>query len=231
MTFSIVARCPRTGHLGVAALTATAGVGKLLSHVRTGAGAVATQATHNPYLAYDGLPMLADGHSPREVLDTLLARDPGREVRQAGIVDAHGHAYAFTGAQTLPWSGQHVGEGFAAQGNRLAGPETLDAIVTAYQDNPDLDLVERLLSAIEAGEHNGGDRDGAGSATITVTGEEPYPLWDLRVDDHADPAAELRRLYGVFQEQMLPIVRGLPTRDDPMGPSARQVLDGGTAGA
>ncbi|WP_428965642.1 DUF1028 domain-containing protein [Micromonospora fluostatini] len=230
MTFSLVARCPRTGHLGVAALTATAGVGKLLSHVRSGVGAVATQATHNPYLAYDGLPMLAEGRAPREVVDTLLARDPGREVRQAGMVDAAGQAYAVTGGRTLPWSGHRTGPGFAAQGNRLTGPQTLDAIVRAYLDEPGHDLVERLLRAIEAGEHTGGDREGAGSATITVVGDEPYPLWDLRVDDHPDPAAELRRLYGVFQEQMLPIVRGLPTRDDPLGESARQVLAGGTAG-
>ncbi|GGM08049.1 DUF1028 domain-containing protein [Micromonospora yangpuensis] len=231
MTFSIVARCPRTGQLGVAALTATAGVGKLLSHVRNGAGAVATQATHNPFLAYDGLPMLAEGRSPREVFDELLANDPGRDVRQAGVVDAQGRSHAFTGARTLPWSGQHVGSGFAAQGNRLAGPETLAAIVRGYQQDPEADLVERLLCAIEAGEDSGGDRKGAGSATITVISEEPYPLWDLRVDDADDPARELRRLYGVFQEQMLPIVRGLPTRDDPMGESARQVLAGGTAGA
>jgi len=224
MTFSIAARCPRTGHLGVGALTAMAGVGKLVAHVRPGVGAAATQATHNPYLAYDGLPMLADGGSPQDVLEELLAGDPGRDVRQAGMVDARGRSYAHTGAKTPDWSGHRTGEGYAVQGNRLVGRETLDEVVRVFTGRADLELAERLLLAIEAGEATGADKQGAQSATITVVGAEEYPLWDLRVDDADDPAAELRRLYGVVKEQLLPNIHKLPTRDDPMGEAAREAL-------
>ncbi|GAA0374816.1 DUF1028 domain-containing protein [Micromonospora gifhornensis] len=226
MTFSIVARCRRTGQLGVAALTAKPGVGKLVAHVRHDAGAVATQALPNPFLAYDGLPMLAQGHSPREVMTELLARDPGREVRQAGMVDRAGRAYAFTGDRTLDWSGHRIGDGYTVQGNRLVGPEPLDEIVRGFAASHEQDLAERLLRTIELGEDAGGDRHGARSATVTVIGQQPYPLWDLRVDDHDHPAKELRRLYDVFHEEMVSAIRKLPTRDDPMGAAAREVLGG-----
>ncbi|MER7416473.1 DUF1028 domain-containing protein [Micromonospora peucetia] len=185
MTFSIAARCPRTGQLGVGALTARPAVGKLVTHVHPGGGAVATQATPNPFLAYDGLPLLGEGRSPQDVLTELLARDPGRKVRQVGMVDK---------------------------------------ILRVFEDSRGLDLAERLVLAIEAGEEGGGDRDGARSATVTVTGDQPYPLWDMRVDDAVQPARELRRLHGVFREEVLPTIQRLPTRDDPMGEAARQAL-------
>ncbi|MET7878310.1 DUF1028 domain-containing protein [Micromonospora profundi] len=188
MTFSIAARCPRTGRLGVGALTARPAVGKLVAHVQSGAGAVAAQATPNPFVAYDGLPLLGEGRSPEDVLSELLARDPGREVRQVGMVERQGHSYAFTGSRTRDWAGHHTGPGYAVQGNRLVGPETLAAIVGAFDDSRGLDLVERLV----------------------------------RVDDAEHPALELRRLYGVFQAEVLPTIEQLPTREDPMGEAARQ---------
>ncbi|MGW0506924.1 DUF1028 domain-containing protein [Micromonospora sp. NPDC003241] len=224
MTFSIVARCRRTGELGVAALTAKPGVGKLVTHVLAGAGAVATQAVTNPILAYDGLPMLAEGRSPQEVVDEVLARDPGREVRQVGMVDNQGRSYAFTGERTLDWSGHRVGPGYAAQGNRLVGPDPLDGVVEMFLDNPDLELAERLLRAIQVGEQAGGDRAGSRSATVTVIGDQPYPLWDLRVDDADHPAKELHRLFEVFHDEMVEAIRKLPTREDPMGEAARGIL-------
>ncbi len=224
MTFSIAARCPRTGQLGVGALTARPAVGKLVAHVHPGTGAVATQATANPFLAYDGLPLLAEGRSPRDVLTDLLARDPGREVRQVGMVDRRGRAYAFTGSRTLDWAGHHVGSGYAAQGNRLVGPEALAEIVRVFEDSGELDLAERLVLAVVAGEETGGDRQGARSASVTVTGDQPYPLWDVRVDDAEHPARELRRLLGVFRAEVLPTIQQLPTRDDPMGEGARRML-------
>lgn len=185
---------------------------------------MATQATPNPFLAYDGLPLLVEGRSPEDVLSELLARDPGREVRQVGMVDRQGRSYAFTGSRTRDWAGHHTGPGYAVQGNRLVGPETLAAIVAAFDDSRNLDLVERLVRAIEAGEEAGGDRHGARSATVTVVGDQPYPLWDVRVDDAEHPAVELRRLYGVFQAEVLPTIEQLPTREDPMGEAARQAL-------
>ncbi|MEU7932886.1 DUF1028 domain-containing protein [Micromonospora echinofusca] len=224
MTFSIAARCPRTGQLGVGALTAGPAVGKLVAHVDCSGGAVATQATHNPFLAYDGLPLLAEGRSPQDVLTGLLARDPGREVRQVGMVDRQGRSYAFTGSRAREWAGHHTGPGYAAQGNRLAGPATLAEIVRVFEDSQELDLAERLVLAIEAGEEAGGDRHGARSATVTVISDQPYPLWDVRVDDADHPARELRRLHCLFQEEVLPMIQQLPTRDDPMGEAARRQL-------
>ncbi|MBM0257077.1 DUF1028 domain-containing protein [Micromonospora sp. 4G55] len=224
MTFSIAARCPRTGQLGVGALTARPAVGKLVAHVHPGGGAVATQATPNPFLAYDGLPLLGEGRSPQDVLTELLARDPGREVRQVGMVDRQGRSHAFTGSRTKDWAGHRTGPGYAVQGNRLVGPETLAEIVRVFEDSRELDLAERLVLAIEAGEETGGDRHGARSATVTVVADQPYPLWDVRVDDAEHPARELRRLHGVFHEEVLPTIQRLPTRDDPMGEAARKAL-------
>ncbi|MDO3700181.1 DUF1028 domain-containing protein [Micromonospora sp. C28SCA-DRY-2] len=224
MTFSIAARCPRTGQLGVGALTARPAVGKLVAHVQSGGGAVATQATPNPFLAYDGLPLLREGRAPRDVLTELLARDPGREVRQVGMVDHQGRSHAFTGSRTVEWAGHHTGPGYAVQGNRLVGPETLAEIVRVFEESRELDLAERLVLAIEAGEEAGGDRHGARSATVTVSCDQPYPLWDMRVDDAEHPARELRRLYGVFREEVFPTIQRLPTREDPMGEGARQAL-------
>ncbi|SCE93793.1 Family of unknown function [Micromonospora coriariae] len=180
VTFSIAARCPRTGQLGVGALTARPAVGKIVAHVHSGGGAVATQATSNPFLAYDGLPLLGEGRSPQEVLTELLARDPGREVRQVGMVDHQGRSHAFTGSRTSAWAGHRTGPGYAVQGNRLVGPETLTEIVRVFEDSRELDLAERLVLAVGAGEETGGDRHGARSATVTVIGDQPYPLWDVR---------------------------------------------------
>lgn len=206
------------------ALTARPAVGKLVAHVQAGAGAVATQATPNPFLAYDGLPLLGDGRSPQDVLTELLARDPGREVRQVGMVDHQGRSHAYTGSRAKDWAGHHTGPGYAVQGNRLVGPETLAQIVRVFEDSAELDLAERLVLAIEAGEETGGDRHGARSATVTVISDQPYPLWDVRVDDAVHPARELRRLHGVFREEVLPTIRRLPTRDDPTGEAARHAL-------
>ncbi|MEU8155226.1 DUF1028 domain-containing protein [Micromonospora sp. NPDC048986] len=224
MTFSIAARCRRTGQLGVGALTARPAVGKLVAHVQSGGGAVATQATPNPFLAYHGLPLLDQGRSPQEVLTELLTHDPGREVRQVGMVDRHGRSYAFTGCRTKGWAGHRTGPGYAVQGNRLVGPQTLTEIIRVFEERAELDLAERLVLAIGAGEEAGGDRHGARSATVVVTGDQPYPLWDVRVDDAEHPARELHRLHGVFREEVLPTICGLPTRDDPMGEAARQAL-------
>jgi uncharacterized Ntn-hydrolase superfamily protein len=225
VTFSLVARCPRTGHVAVGALTAMVGVGKLACHASAQIGAVATQATTNPYLAYDALHLLAAGRPADEALAMVLAADPGREVRQVGLVDARGRVAVHTGNLTLDWSGHLVGDGCAAQGNRLVGPQTLSATVEAFLARPDLDLAERVLQALEAGEATGADREGARSATLTVMGDQLYPLWDLRVDHAPDPAAELRRLHRELEQRLLPHIARMPTRDDPLGQAAREQLE------
>lgn len=173
MTFSLVARCARTGQVGVGAVTAMLGVGKLVCHAQAGAGAVATQAEMNPYYGYDGLRLLSGSKAARETLDSLVSKAPGRDFRQCGIVDLAGGSAAWTGPRTPEWSGHLSGEGYSAQGNRLVGPDTLEAVVEAFRRTESMSLVERLL---EAGEATGADKKGAFSSNITVMDTEEYPL-------------------------------------------------------
>lgn len=224
MTFSVVARCARTGQLAVGAVTAEIGVGKLACHARARTGAIATQATTNPYLAYDGLRLLDAGHSAQESLTAVLAADPGAPFRQCAVLDARGGTAVATGDRCLPWAGHLVGDGWTTQGNRLVGERTLEAVADVLDATTDLDLVERVLRALEAGELTGADREGALSATLTVVDREEYPLWDLRVDHHAGPVEELRRLQVDLSGQLLPLMAGLPTREDPLGDAARAQL-------
>lgn len=220
MTFSIVARCPRSGQFGVAAATAMPAVGKLLSHAAAGAGAVATQALVNPYLGLDGLALLRQGLSAKEVLERLKATDPCMELRQCALIDAQGDSLCWTGEKCLPWAGSLSGEQFSVQGNRLVGPQVLDAVAEAFRHAEKRPLIERLIEALAAGDRCGGDRHGESSAVIYVVDQEAYPLWDIRVDHHLDPVAELRRLHDVFAREVLPEILAMPTRDNPAGKAA-----------
>ncbi|MGV0642411.1 DUF1028 domain-containing protein [Mycolicibacterium sp. XJ879] len=226
MTFSICAYDPATGQLGVGAITAMLGVGKLVSHARTGVGAVASQAMMNPYLAIDSLELMAAGHSAQEALDEVIGRDDGRDYRQVGVVDAQGNTAAWTGARTERWAG-HVHRGdTVAQGNRLVGVETLEATLDAFYANQHLDLAHRLLRALQAGEATGADLKGSLSGAIYVVDTEEYPLWDARVDHAEDPAAALESLVDEFQDGLLPQVLKLSTRADYVGTMAREAMAG-----
>ncbi|NED96924.1 DUF1028 domain-containing protein [Phytoactinopolyspora alkaliphila] len=227
MTFSVVARCERTGQLGVGAVTAMMGVGKLVTYAAPKVGAIATQATINPYLGIDGLRMMAEGVGAPDTMERLIQADPGRDTRQAGYLDAHGDTAAWTGKENPPWSGHMGADNVMAQGNRLVGPETLESTLEAFAEHGDLELAERLLVALEAGEATGADTKGALSGTIYVVDTEEYPLWDLRVDHADDPAATLRHLFAESRERLIPQVKELPTRADPMGDAARKVLGHG----
>ncbi|MTV26257.1 DUF1028 domain-containing protein [Nitriliruptoraceae bacterium ZYF776] len=217
MTFSIVAHCPRTDQVGVAAMTAMPGVGKLVAHARSNRGAAASQAMMNPYLAFDGLQLVGEGLPAVDVLELLVSRDPGREGRQFGLVDARGGAAAHTGSLPEDWKGHRTEPHLAAQGNRLAGPEVLDDAVAAYHAHDDGELAHRLLAALRAGEAAGGDTLGHRSATLTVMATELYPLWDLRIDDEDDPLASLEAEFRTFEEELVPQIRELPTRLDALG--------------
>lgn len=220
MTFSIVARCPRSGQFGVAAATAMPAVGKLLSHAAAGAGAVATQAQVNPYLGLDGLALLRQGLSAKEALQRLQSTAPCMELRQCALIDAQGDTVCWTGEKCIPWAGSLTGEQFSVQGNRLVGPQVLDAVAEAFRQAQERPLIERLIEALAAGDHCGGDRHGESSAVIYVVDQEEYPLWDIRVDHHLDPVAELRRLHDVFAREVLPEILAMPTRDNPAGKAA-----------
>ncbi|WP_274425252.1 DUF1028 domain-containing protein [Chelativorans sp. YIM 93263] len=217
MTFSIVAKCAKTGQFGIAAATAMPAVGKLLTHAFTGVGAVATQARLNPYLGVDGLDLLRQGLSADEVVERLKHRDPRADLRQFAVVDASGGRAAWTGSGCPDWSGHHLDDGFTVQGNRLAGPHVLRAAAETFKQMADSPLDKRLVEALTAGDQAGGDTKGERSATVYVVDTEEYPLWDIRVDEHERPVEELRRLHDVFSRDLLPQILKMPTRANPAG--------------
>lgn len=216
-TFSITARCARTGQLGVAVSTAVPGVGMLCPFVQAGVGAVATQSFVNPYLGLWGLEYLAAGHSAAETLELLKSRDAGLSLRQFAVVDRHGGSAAYSGEDCDGWYGELTGPDYAVAGNMLVGAATLDAMAQDFAATLDLPLVERLLSALQSGQDAGGDKRGRQSAAVKVFSTEAYPLVDLRVDEHHDPVPELRRVYGVAREQLLPLIAMLPSLAHPAG--------------
>lgn len=215
MTFSIVAHCSRTGMLGVAVATAVPAVGSACPYVKSAVGAVSTQSWVNPYLAIDALAAIERGASGPDALDAVMAGDAGREARQIGVVDARGRSAAWSGSSCTPWFGQIVEPHFAVQGNMLVSGDTIEAMAEAFRGSDALDLAGRLMLALEAGEAAGGDKRGRQSAALKVHAVEEYPWLDLRVDEHAHPVAELRRVYRIARLQLLPFVEGMPTRTDP----------------
>ena len=216
MTFSIAARCPRTGMLGVATSSKALAAGGIVPHCRAGVGAIASQSFANPYLGIDGLVLLEHGLPAERALERLIEGDAGRAMRQLAVVDKDGRADAYTGERCIPWAGQVFGAGYVCLGNILAGEEVVQAMAQAFERTLIEELPERLVQALEAGQDAGGDRRGRQSAGITVVAEEEYPLCDLRVDDHPDPVPELRRVYEVYKLEEAPFLRMMPRRDDPI---------------
>jgi uncharacterized Ntn-hydrolase superfamily protein len=214
MTFSIAARCQRTGQIGIAATTAVQAVGKLACHAVHQVGAFASQALLNPYLAYDGLRLLQAGASAQQALDRVIATDPRPQDRQAGVVDNQGRTAAWTGTDTLPWSGHRAGRFFTTQGNRLAGPQVLDEVIESMHATEHLSLAERLVLALQAGAAVGGDIKGERSCNVMVFSSEEYPLCDIRIDEHEDAMGELSRLWQLYVNDLLPTVLEIPTRQD-----------------
>jgi uncharacterized Ntn-hydrolase superfamily protein len=217
MTLSVVARCADSGMLGIAAVTGTPGVGKLLTWARAGVGAIATQGWVNPYLGIDALALLGNGHPVDKAVRAVVSLDDDADLRQLGAVDALGEVAVHTGARCSDWAGHLTGDGFAVQGNLLDGPDAVEAAARTLHDRAGAPLVERLTDALEAAAAAGGDRRGHRSATVLVVDTEQYPLWDVRVDEHDDPLRELRHLIDRFEETLLPQIRALPTRRDTRG--------------
>ncbi|MFN3614502.1 MAG: DUF1028 domain-containing protein [Rubrimonas sp.] len=223
-TYSIVARCARTGDLGAAVASAVPAVGAVCLWMRPGVGAVSTQSWANPYLAEATLDVMSEGVAPDKALARALQGDPARADRQIGAVGPSGGGAAFTGADCDGWAGHIEGDGFAAQGNMLTGPEVLHAMAGALAEDRDAPLELRLMRALEAAQAVGGDKRGRQSAAISVVGVEFYPRVDLRVDEHPDPVAELRRVLDVASDQLAPFVDGMPRRGLEPGPAPRRVV-------
>lgn len=205
MTFSIVARCPKTLALGVCVSTAVPAVGSVVPHVETKIGAIATQGQTNIFYGINGLKLLEMGFSPQTALEAMLKEDSKREKRQVAIIDKDGRTAAFTGKETLEWKGHLVGEDCVVAGNALAGAQVIEAMVQTFENSKD-DLAEKLLKALEAGQEAGGDRRGRASAALIVVDKQPSPtrpFIDLRVDEHPNPVAELRRVWKDFKKLFL----------------------------
>ena len=227
MTWSIIARDNTTGQFGIAVATKFFAVGAHVPHIAANIGGVATQALVNPYYGIDGVKLLREGREPREIIDTLIAADGGRESRQLHILDAGGRIASHTGSDCIDWCGHIEGTGFSIAGNMLAGARVLDDTAQAYLAQDHLPFAQRLIAAMRAGEAAGGDKRGKQSAALLIHGDEEWSALDLRVDDHADPLAELERLEAVSRERWVHFRPFLPTRKNPAGITDRATIDAG----
>jgi uncharacterized Ntn-hydrolase superfamily protein len=224
VTFSIVACDLARGDWGVAVASKFPAVGAVVPWAVAGSGAVATQSYAKASFGPDGLALMGAGRSAEEALQSVLAPDVDRDRRQAGMVDSRGGAGTFTGSACQSWAGGRTGEGFACQGNILAGPQVVDEMIRAYEQTEG-ELVDRLLAALKAGDDAGGDRRGRQSAAVLVVraaggyGGETDRYVDLRVDDHAESVTELLRVFAVFDDEFL-------IRNDPrLEPTAELVSE------
>ena len=206
-TFSIVARDPQTGELGVAVQSRFLAVGAVVPWAKAGVGAIATQSLANTAYGPDGLRLLAAGVAPEDAVKQLTDADPQRAVRQVGIVNAAGKTATFTGGECNSWAGGRTGANFAAPGNILAGEGVVAAMAESFEKSAGSgkELGQRLLDALKAGQAAGGDKRGMQSAALLLVREG----WgyaglndrfrDLRVDDHAEPIVELQRIYDLHK--------------------------------
>ncbi|MFL5911159.1 MAG: DUF1028 domain-containing protein [Gaiellaceae bacterium] len=201
MTFSLVARDGK--EWGVAVQSMFLAVGSVVPWAEPEIGAIATQAYANPRYGPDGLALLREGLSAEEVVERLVAEDDRRADRQLGVVDAAGRAACWTGPECMDWAGHRTGDGYAAQGNILVGPETVDALAETFETSAGRPLAARLIDCLAAAQAAGGDRRGQQSAALLVVkrnagyAQLSDVLVDLRVDDHEAPIEELHRLYGL----------------------------------
>jgi uncharacterized Ntn-hydrolase superfamily protein len=198
-TFSIVAFDPATKDLGVAVQSRYFSVGSVVPWAEAGVGAIATQSFVNVSYGPRGLQLLKEGLNVEEVIGRLTKDDEGKDFRQLGIVDSKGNASAYTGSRCLEWAGSRVGKNYTAQGNILAGEDVVQGMVEKFESTKG-ELAERLVAALEGGQEGGGDARGRQSAALLVVrknvGRAGYGdrYIDLRVEDHPEPIAELRRL-------------------------------------
>jgi uncharacterized Ntn-hydrolase superfamily protein len=203
MTFSLTARCARTGMVGVAVTSSSMAVAARCAFVRAGVGAVATQNITDPTLGPKGLDLMADGKSASQALEALLSEHVDMPYRQLALVDASGSTADFSGTFTLGRHAVATGEGAVAAGNLLTSAEVPHAMIGAFKKSVEAHLAERLLRALEAGLTAGGEEGPVRSAGVLVADRQPWPYIDLRVDwSEGDPIAELRKIWGGWQPQM-----------------------------
>jgi uncharacterized Ntn-hydrolase superfamily protein len=195
---------PDTREWGIAVASRIYDCGYVIVWLRPEVGAVATQGMVNARLGPLALERMAAGLTAAEALNEILTEDPGSSTRQLGVIDRHGNSTAHTGSDSMEWAGHLTGEFVSVQGNVITGPHVVSSMFDAFRKTEG-ELAERLLSALEAGEAEGGDRRGRQSAALIVTrmnggydGTDDR-LVDIRVPDHPEPVLELRRLYEMWK--------------------------------
>ncbi|MGD2049199.1 MAG: DUF1028 domain-containing protein [Chloroflexota bacterium] len=203
MTYSIVARDPYSGQIGVAVQTCNLAVGTWVPWAEAGVGAVATQAEAERSYGTLGLELMRGQMGAQRALTALLAADDQRDFRQIAFVDARGEAAVYTGQRCLPEAGHVLGESFTTQANMMANNTVWESMAETYRSH-DGDFADRLLAALDAAELAGGDIRGRQTAALLVVGPEnfAFPSIDLRVDHHPEPLSELRRLLGLHRAYM-----------------------------
>ncbi len=224
MTYSIVARDPKTGEIGITVASRFFACGVQVPWVSAKA-AVASQAFVNPLWGIEGLSRLDAGEAPTAILLDLLSRDAGEALRQAHFLAPDGQMVQHTGANCVPWAGHVSALNVSVAGNMLVGPDVVLDTLANYRNHPELPFAERLLCAMEAGEAAGGDSRGRQAAGLVIHGGQPYPTIDIRADDHADPLWELRRLLAVSKERYAIFATSMATCDNFSGMVDRQPLD------
>ncbi len=204
-TFSIIARDPAAGELGMAVHSKAFAVGSRTITAKGGVAVIAHQATSNPMYGQLGLELLQRGMTPQQALDLMVRGDEGRENRQVSILDMQGRSASWTGKGPQDWKGHRCVPDYCVQGNILAGPQVLDGMTQSFEAAAGQPLAERLLAALDGGQAAGGDRRGMQAAALMIVkplaGAAGFSdrVIDIRVDDHSAPIIELRRVFNVFR--------------------------------
>ncbi len=232
MTYTVIARDSASGQLGIGIATYSLAVGSYCPYIRHGIGAISTQASvfaaHGPAL----LDMIENGSGLPESFEQLAASDEHFEYRQIGAVASDGSAHVHTGSSTRDWAGSLSGEDWLVMGNALAGSHVVEAMSKALQSRPEQTLAERLVLTLEAGRDSGGQSGVGGrhlperSAVVTVFEDTPFPLLDLRVDDHPDAVTELRRIFDRFTK-VQDFYRDRATRPNTLPPQDEWMVEHG----
>lgn len=204
-TYSIVARDPKTGEMGVGVQSHWFSVGSVVSWGEAGVGVVATQSLVNKSFGLRGLDLLKQGKAPKEAIEILLSDDEGRAVRQVAILDTQGRVATHTGLKCIKQAGHIVGDNFSVQANMMLSDQVWSAMAKTFEAYKNLPLPERIIRCLEGAESVGGDIRGKQSAALlVVAGEAPDNRWEdplinLRVEDHTEPLKEINRLLKVWR--------------------------------
>ena len=219
MTYSIAAKCPRTGMFGVAVTTSSIGVGSRCAHARAGVGAVLTQHRTDPRLGPQGLDLLAQGLGAKEVVQRLTRGVAGIGWRQLAVVDKDGRTAAYHGERITSVHSDDEGPGCIAIGNIIRSTGVTRAMVDAFGADPQLHIAERLVRAMEAGYAAGGEPKQVKSAALLVVERESFPLIDLRVDYDPQPLVQLRWLWEIYEPSVKLYVDRAVNPDSVPGPA------------